>query len=61
MALVPCTECGQSVSEQARTCPGCGAPTREGAALTAQRQWVYVPLLILAGLAVAFLLLEALA
>jgi uncharacterized membrane protein YvbJ len=26
MALINCRECGKSVSDQATTCPGCGAP-----------------------------------
>ena len=26
MALVPCRECQQEVSDQVRTCPHCGAP-----------------------------------
>lgn len=29
MALIPCKECGKSVSTQAYTCPHCGAPQRE--------------------------------
>ena len=27
MALVPCTECGKSISDRAFACPQCGAPT----------------------------------
>lgn len=30
MALIPCKECGRRVSDQASSCPGCGAPI-EGA------------------------------
>lgn len=30
MALVPCTECGRSISNRAFTCPQCGAPTGRG-------------------------------
>lgn len=26
MALIKCTECGEQVSDQAATCPKCGAP-----------------------------------
>lgn len=28
MALVNCSECGREISNQAATCPGCGAPVR---------------------------------
>ena len=28
MALIECTECGKQISDQAATCPGCGAPVR---------------------------------
>ena len=27
MALIQCSECGREVSDQASSCPGCGAPT----------------------------------
>ncbi|MFA6494870.1 MAG: zinc-ribbon domain-containing protein [Candidatus Paceibacterota bacterium] len=27
MALLPCSQCGQAVSDEALTCPHCGAPT----------------------------------
>lgn len=30
MALVPCRECGQAVSDEARTCPSCGVPDPTG-------------------------------
>ena len=30
MALIRCPECAQSVSDQARTCPSCGYPLRDG-------------------------------
>lgn len=26
MALIKCTECGKQISDQAASCPGCGAP-----------------------------------
>lgn len=28
MALIKCTECGNEISEKARTCPRCGAPVQ---------------------------------
>ena len=27
MALISCTECGKEISEKAKSCPFCGAPT----------------------------------
>lgn len=30
MALLPCTECGRSISDRAFACPQCGAPTGRG-------------------------------
>lgn len=30
MALVPCSECGRSISDKAFSCPQCGAPTGRG-------------------------------
>ncbi len=30
MALIKCAECGREISEQAQTCPGCGALTSVG-------------------------------
>jgi hypothetical protein len=32
MALIKCAECGRDISDQAVTCPGCGAPVVVGAA-----------------------------
>lgn len=32
MALIPCTECGHSISDRAVACPRCGAPTAGGLA-----------------------------
>jgi len=29
MALTNCTECGRQISDQASSCPGCGAPLGE--------------------------------
>ena len=29
MALVPCHECGDAISDEAPTCPHCGVPRRE--------------------------------
>lgn len=29
MALIDCRECGATISDQARACPQCGAPTAE--------------------------------
>lgn len=31
MALIKCTECGKEISDQAPSCPGCGAPTAKSA------------------------------
>jgi hypothetical protein len=31
MSLVPCPECGRSVSTSANSCPGCGHPLRQAA------------------------------
>jgi DNA-directed RNA polymerase subunit RPC12/RpoP len=28
MALIHCSECGREISDQALSCPGCGAPTK---------------------------------
>jgi hypothetical protein len=30
MALIPCSECGRSVSDKATACVGCGAPIHTG-------------------------------
>jgi hypothetical protein len=30
LALIPCTECGKSISDKAFACPQCGAPTGRG-------------------------------
>ncbi len=30
MALIKCNECGKTVSDKARVCPNCGAPTNIG-------------------------------
>lgn len=30
MALIKCPECGHEISDQALSCPNCGAPTERG-------------------------------
>lgn len=30
MALINCPECGKEISDQAASCPNCGAPTKKG-------------------------------
>jgi hypothetical protein len=42
MALLPCPECGKSVSEKARACPNCGHPIRPGGFRTADDGGGYV-------------------
>lgn len=36
MALIACPDCGRSVSDQARSCIGCGRPLAEGVAVPAE-------------------------
>lgn len=51
MALGPCHECGQQVSDQATACPRCGAPTEAQA--QRQRFWVDVRVFLIIGLLLA--------
>lgn len=39
-------DCDRPVSSGAKTCPACGSPTAETRAMTTQRQWVLVPVLV---------------
>jgi hypothetical protein len=48
MALVNCVECGNGLSDQAITCPKCGAPTKRSRK-THPFTWVILAVLIVAG------------
>ncbi len=39
MALVKCPECSNDISDQAVSCPSCGYPCRDAAAVTEFREW----------------------
>lgn len=41
MALITCKECGKQVSDQAASCPHCGAPVKATAPSPAQQQTNY--------------------
>ena len=38
MALITCKECGKQVSDQAASCPHCGAPIKAATPASAQQQ-----------------------
>jgi hypothetical protein len=40
MALIKCRECGHDVSNQAKTCPNCGAATRKGVSRVHIAAWL---------------------
>ncbi|MBP5391236.1 MAG: zinc-ribbon domain-containing protein [Bacteroidales bacterium] len=41
MALITCKECGKQVSDQAASCPHCGAPVKAATPAPAQQQMNY--------------------
>ena len=44
MALIKCSDCGSQISQEAKTCPKCGAPTLNG---KLNALWWEIPLGIL--------------
>jgi hypothetical protein len=56
MALKPCPECGDEVSESASACPNCGYPIQENLAQAALRLRCYYQFAIIILIGVAGLL-----
>jgi phage terminase large subunit GpA-like protein len=44
MALISCSECNQSVSDKAKTCPHCGAQVKPEAKRKKINKWVWIAL-----------------
>lgn len=44
MALIKCNECGKSISDAAKSCPGCGAPVPEKPRKRGLLTWVFLGL-----------------
>ena len=49
MALMKCKECGHEISDQAKSCPNCGAPQADAAAPTKPFGWGKLILLLFLG------------
>ena len=56
MSLIKCSDCGELVSEAARSCPKCGAPTPKAAAFR-RRVWSVVKAVGIVVLALLLLIL----
>lgn len=43
MAIINCPECGNSISDKARSCPNCGCPTSNPAQASTQNRYAHYP------------------